>query len=249
MSEFLYGRQSIKESLKAGRRTHQHLYIAKGTSQATIIDEIIKLGQKLHIPVDYVIREDISLKTKNKDHQGVALKTSRYPYSDIDRMITLANDCKEPPLLLILDLIQDIHNFGSLVRTAEAIGVHGLIIQERRAASVTPAAVNASSGAFEHILVSKVTNLAREILRLKDLDIWIVGLEWMPKSKDYTDFDLTGPLAIVIGSEGRGIRRLIRDRCDWLMKIPMRGSVNSLNAAVAGSVVLYEALNQRRNSI
>jgi 23S rRNA (guanosine2251-2'-O)-methyltransferase len=210
-----------------------------------IIDEITAIAHQHHTPIKQLPRDEITKRTGSTFHQGVALETSNYPYASVEDMLSLAEKRQEFPLLLILDLIQDIVNLGSLVRTAEATGVHGIIIPERRAASVTPSAVNASSGAFEHLLVSSVTNLVQEIDRLKRADIWIAGLEDDEKAQRYTDCDLTVPLAVVIGSEGRGMRRLVRERCDWLMAIPMRGQINSLNAAVAGSIALYEVLNQR----
>ena len=149
-------------------------------------------------------------------------------------------------MLLLLDLIQDVHNLGSLIRTAEAVGVHGLVIQERRAAGVTPATVNTSSGAAEHMLIAQVTNLPQEMERLKSRDLWTAGLEDASGAQLYNEVDLTAPLALVVGSESEGLRRLVRDRCDWILRIPMWGRINSLNAAVAGSVALYEVMRQRQ---
>jgi 23S rRNA (guanosine2251-2'-O)-methyltransferase len=245
MREILYGRQAVRESLRAGRRTPMHLYLIQGIAKMPIVDEITEMAVSQHVAITQLPRQEITHRTGTVDHQGVALETSGYPYVNIEAMIALAAYRQESPLLLLLDLIQDIHNLGSLVRTAEATGVHGVVIPERRAAGVTPAAVNASSGAFEHLLVSSVTNLAQEIDNLKRSDIWVAGLEDSPEAQLYTQIDMTLPLAIVIGSEGSGIRRLVRERCDWLMVIPMQGKINSLNAAVAGSVALYEAFNQR----
>ena len=138
--------------------------------------------------------------------------------------VDLAQTRQETPLLLLLDLVQDIHNLGSLLRTSEAVGVHGVVIQERRAAGVTPATVNTSSGAVEHLLVAQVTNLVKEIERLKTADLWIAGLEDVPDARSYTEINMILPLAIVVGSEGAGLRRLVRERCDWLMSILMRGT-------------------------
>ena len=207
----------------------------------------LTLANLKHVQISEVSRNEMTTHTGTADHQGIALETSGYPYADVEAMLSLAEERAEAPLLLLLDLIQDVHNLGSLVRTAEATGVHGIIIPDRRAAGVNPAAVNASSGAFEHLLVSSVTNLAQEIDRLKRADLWIAGLEDSPEAQPYTDIDMTVPLAIVVGSEGSGMRRLVRERCDWLIAIPMQGKINSLNAAIAGSVALYEALKQRAN--
>jgi 23S rRNA (guanosine2251-2'-O)-methyltransferase len=149
------------------------------------------------------------------------------------------------PLVLLLDLLKDPQNVGSLLRTAEAVGAHGVVIQRRRAVGITPAVVHASAGAVEHLPVAQVTNLVDAIGRLKGHDVWVVGMEAMPEAQVYTKADLTGALALVVGSEGGGLRRLVRERCDFLVQLPMHGQVASLNASVAGSVVLYEVLRQR----
>jgi 23S rRNA (guanosine2251-2'-O)-methyltransferase len=151
--------------------------------------------------------------------------------------------------LLVLDCIQDPQNLGALLRTAEAAGVSGVVIAQDRAVGITPAVVNASSGATEHLRIARVTNIARALEKLKKADIWVVGLEDAPDAQDYATADLRGPLAIVVGSEGEGIRRLVRDTCDFVVRLPMLGKITSLNAAVAGSIVLYETLRQRRRSV
>jgi 23S rRNA (guanosine2251-2'-O)-methyltransferase len=245
MSETLYGRQAVREALRAGRRRPLRLFTAESTVDVPIITEIIKLAKQQRIPHKMLPRHDMVRVAKTEDHQGIALETSPYPYSTTDDMLALAQKCAEPPLLLILDLIQDVHNLGSLIRTAEAAGVHGIILQERRAAGITPVAVNTSSGATEHLHIARVTNLARTIQSLKDADIWIAGLEGTADAEPYTCVNMTGPLGIVVGSEGQGLRRLVRKHCDWLIAMPMRGKINSLNAAIAGSIALYEALRQR----
>mgnify|MGYP000960599305 FL=1 len=245
MREWLFGRQAVHESLRAGRRQPARLLLLEGAAPAPIIDEITAAAQQRHIPIEKCSRQVLDRILGHEEHQGVALETSTYPYADIHAMLDLARTRQEPPLLLLLDLIQDIHNLGSLLRTAEAVGVHGVVIQERRAAGITPATVNTSSGAVEHLLVAQVTNLVKEIERLKMADLWIAGLEDAPGARPYTETNMILPLAIVVGSEGAGLRRLVRERCDWLMSIPMRGRINSLNAAVAGSLALYEALRQR----
>jgi 23S rRNA (guanosine2251-2'-O)-methyltransferase len=248
--EWLFGRQAVLESLRAGRRQPARLLLLEGAARASIIDDITTTAQQRRIPIEKSSRQLIGRVVGHDEHQGVALETSNYPYADIHAMLELARSRQEPPLLLLLDLIQDVHNLGSLLRTAEAVGVHGVVIQERRAAGITPATVNTSSGAVEHLLVAQVTNLVKEIERLKARDaaypdMWIAGLEDAPGAQPYTDANMLLPLAIVVGSEGAGLRRLVRERCDWLMSIPMRGKINSLNAAIAGSLALYEALRQR----
>ncbi len=241
----LYGRHAVCESLRASRRRAYRLLMAKGTVQTAAIAEIITLAQAQNVRVDTVSRNELARIAGTDQHQGVALETSEYPYTSVDDMLDLAQARGEQPLLLLLDLIQDVRNVGSLVRTAEAVGVHGVIVQDRRAAGITPATVNTSSGASEHLLIAQVTNLAQEIERLKTAEIWIAGLEDVSGAKLYTEVSLTVPLGIVVGSESDGLRRLVRDRCDWMMRMPMRGHINSLNAAIAGSIALYEVLRQR----
>jgi 23S rRNA (guanosine2251-2'-O)-methyltransferase len=243
--ETLYGRHAVCESLRAARRRAYRLVMAKGTVQTTITEEIISLAQAHNVRADTISRAELARIAGTDQHQGVALETSQYPYTSVDDMLDLAQAREEQPLLLLLDLIQDVHNVGSLIRTAEAAGVHGVIVQDRRAAGITPATVNTSSGASEHLLIAQVTNLAQEIERLKTAEIWIAGLEDVSGAQLYTEVSLTVPLGIVVGSESDGLRRLVRDRCDWVMRMPMRGHINSLNAAIAGSIALYEVLRQR----
>ncbi|MBN1246270.1 MAG: 23S rRNA (guanosine(2251)-2'-O)-methyltransferase RlmB [Anaerolineae bacterium] len=245
MTETLYGRHAVTESLRAGRRRAVRLLLAQGTVQASIVDEMTALAAAHHVPVETVPRHDLQQLASTDQHQGVALETTGYPYASVSEMLDLAQERAEMPLLLLLDLVQDVHNLGSLIRTAEAVGVHGIVIQERRAAGITPATVNTSSGAAEHMLVAQVTNLAQEIESLKETEIWVAGLEDVYGAQLYTEVNLDVPLALVVGSESEGLRRLVRERCDWVMRMPMHGRINSLNAAVAGSVALYEVLRQR----
>ena len=246
--DVLYGRQAVVESLRAGRRTAHRLMLLDGLSPAPLIQEIEHLARALGLRTDRLSRSGLTGVVGHDQHQGVALETSLYPYVDTSAILALAGDRGEVPLLLLLDLLQDVHNLGSLMRTAEAVGVHGVIIQERRAAGITPATVNTSSGAAEHLLIAQVTNLPQEMAQLKEAGVWMAGLEDVPGATDYTDRDLTVPLGLVVGSEAEGLRRLVRARCDWLMHMPMCGKINSLNAAIAGSVALYEVLRQRRRT-
>ncbi len=179
------------------------------------------------------------------NHQGVAAEVSAYPYANLGEILTQAERRDEPPFLLLLDCLEDPQNLGTLLRTAEVVGVHGVVIPKRRAVGVTPAVANASAGATEHLQVTRVTNLARAIGELKERGVWVFGLENLPQARLYSQFDLSGPLALVVGSEGRGMRRLVLESCDVLLRLPMRGHIGSLNAAVAGSIALYEAWRQR----
>ena len=244
MLETLYGRNGVCEALRAGRRKSYKLLLAEGVREMDVISQIVSLAKEAGVRVVQVQRRDLD-QLGDVHHQGVALETSDYPYSSLDEIVALAQSRGEAPLILLLDLLKDPQNMGSLVRTAEAVGVHGVVIQRRRAVGVTPAVVHASAGAVEHLLVAQVTNLVDAVGRLKGYDVWVAGLETARDAQFYNRADLTGPLALVVGSEGEGLRRLVRERCDFLVQMPMRGLVTSLNASVAGSIVLYEVLRQR----
>jgi 23S rRNA (guanosine2251-2'-O)-methyltransferase len=244
MREVLYGRNAVRESLRAGRRKPYRLMLAEGVRQTGTVGEILFLAEQAGLPVSRTERRDLD-RRGGVNHQGIVLETSEYPYVELDDVLTVARPRDKAPLFLLLDLLKDPQNVGSLLRTAEAVGVHGVIIQRRRAVGITPAVINASAGAVEHLLVAQVTNLVDSITRLKTHDVWVAGLEAARGAQQYDLADLSGPLALVVGSEGEGLRRLVRERCDFLLYLPMRGQVTSLNAAVAGSIVLYEAQRQR----
>src|SRR5690606_11019097 len=179
------------------------------------------------------------LAQQHANAQGVALEVADYPYVEMAEILAHAKASGEPPLLLILDHLQDTQNLGTLIRTAEAMGVHGIILPDRRAAGVTPAVSNSSSGAVERMLVAQVTNLNRTIEELKAQNIWVAGLDSDPTTPLIDNRMVSGALALVVGSEGSGLSRLTRERCDFLLRLEMVGKVESLNAAVAGSIVLY----------
>lgn len=245
MSELLAGRQAVREALRANRRRIYRLWLASDDMDKTgITGEIIALAEAHNVPVKPVngtLFETLSEQRVN--HQGVALETDGYPYSDLDTILRAKSDT---PLLLILDHIQDPQNLGTLIRTAEAVGVDGLILPDRRAAGVTPAVSNASAGAVEHLPVAQVTNLNRTIEQLKKKGAWVVGLDTGDDAISLDKADLTGPLALVVGGEGSGLSRLTREKCDFIVQLPMVGQVESLNASVAGSIVLYQAFATRQ---
>jgi 23S rRNA (guanosine2251-2'-O)-methyltransferase len=247
MREILYGRQAVRESLRAGRRKPYKLILAEGVRQADVIGQIVFLAQRAGAEVRHVPRQNLR-QIGNVHHQGVALETSEYPYTALDDIIAPSQTGEGPLLLLLLDQLQDPQNVGSLLRSAEAAGVQGTIIQRKRAVDITPAVVHASAGAVEHLKIAQVTNLVNVIERLKTYDVWVAGLEAAHDAQRYDQADLSGSMAIVVGSEGKGLRRLVRERCDFLLQLPMCGQVTSLNASVAGSVVLYEALRQRQEA-
>ncbi|MDW8068355.1 MAG: 23S rRNA (guanosine(2251)-2'-O)-methyltransferase RlmB [Anaerolineae bacterium] len=244
MRETLYGRHAVYESLRAGRRTFYRLLIADTVRATDVVSDILTLAERAGVPVERVPRRHLDWMGE-ANHQGVALEASEYPYVDLEDLLAQSIRRATPPFLLLLDLLQDPQNMGTLLRTAEAVGVDGVVIQQRRAVGITPAVVHTSAGAAEHLQIAQVSNLPETIERLKDRDIWVIGLEAARGALRYDQVDLTGPLALVVGSEGEGLRRLVQERCDQMIQLPMVGKVSSLNAAVAGSVVLYEAWRQR----
>ncbi len=237
--ELLYGRNPVLESLRAGRRNPQRLILAEGVQEHGVVREIVSFARSAQVQVERVSKHELAQLLGHRRHQGVALETSPFPYSEVPSMLEAARVSGEPPLLILLDLLQDPQNVGALIRTAEAVGVHGMVMQERRAIGVTPTVVNSSSGAVEHLRVSRVTNLVRTMRDLKEAGLWLYGLDGRPDQVLYHQVDLGGPIALVVGSEGDGLRRLVRQTCDALVRLPMRGRIESLNAAVAGSVALY----------
>ncbi|GAB4468152.1 MAG: 23S rRNA (guanosine(2251)-2'-O)-methyltransferase RlmB [Anaerolineae bacterium] len=237
----LYGRRPVLEALRARRRSFHRLFIIEGEPPSGPLAEALALAQTLGVKAVPASRGQLDSLTQGANHQGVLLEAGPYPYVEIDDLLNSAAARGEPPFLLFLDLLQDVQNVGTLLRTAEAVGVHGVILQERRAASITPAVVSASSGAVEHLLVAQVTNLVSAMKWAQGHDIWLAGLDMGADAIRYDQADLKDALGLVIGSEGQGLRRLVRETCDFIVRLPMRGRVESLNAAVAGSVVLYAA--------
>jgi len=244
MHEWIYGRNAVMEALQAKRRDLFKLLLATGIEEKSRILDIQKLALSRKCVIERVPKERLAKMGDNP--QGVALEVSAYPYVDISDVVLLANQRQEDLFVLMLDMIQNPQNLGTLLRSAEAAGVHGVIIPQHRSAEVTPAVVNASSGATEHLLIVQA-NLAQTIDELKKLDVWVVGLDGGPGSKPVHEIRLDGPIALVVGNEGEGMRALVREKCDFLLGLPMRGRIESLNAAVAGSIVLYQVVLAREN--
>jgi 23S rRNA (guanosine2251-2'-O)-methyltransferase len=234
--EWIWGRNPVWEVLRAGKRAPFQLRIAQGLKKDQRLREILDLARQRKIPILEVPRE--KLNGISSHHQGVALEAAEYPYSKLDAVLQTAKDRHEPALVLLLDTLKDPQNLGSLIRTAELIGVHGVVLPYRHTATITPAVVSASSGACEYVHVVQA-NLAQAIKQLKEEGLWIVGLESSAEAQLPDQLDLDGPLAVVVGSEAEGMRKLVRTSCDFLLRLPMRGEIDSLNAAVAGSVALY----------
>jgi 23S rRNA (guanosine2251-2'-O)-methyltransferase len=244
MKEFIYSRNAVYESLRARRRRFFRLLLAEGAREKGRLAEILRLAGERRLTVLSAPRA--GLDKIHPAHQGVVLEASGYPYCNLPDILDLAGERREPPFLLILDTLSDPQNFGALLRTAEAVGVHGVLLPLARTVAVTPAVVNASSGASEHLLVAQV-NLAQAIDGLKAANVWVVGLDQDPEARAPSEVRWDGGLAIVVGGEGEGLRPLIRSKCDLLMRLPMQGQVESLNAAAAGSVALYLAYLSRRS--
>jgi len=245
MREFIFGRNPVYETLHARRRDVFCLQVAEGVQDKGRLTEILDLAANRKIPVQRVPRA--RLDKLSDSHQGVALEASAYPYVGLEDILENAKMRSEPLFVLILDTLQNPQNLGTSIRTAEAVGVHGVLIPTHRAAEITPAVVSASAGASEHMLVARA-NLAQAIVELKEINAWVVGLDESPESKDPSEVRLDGALVLVVGSEGEGIRSLVRQSCDFLVRLPMQGKIKSLNAAVAGSVALYLAYLARHKS-
>ena len=243
MKEWITGRNPVYECLRAGRRHIFRMIIKQRSNTKGRIEDILKIARKKRISVGYA--EKISLSNIAEHHQGIALEVSAYPYTNLREIINRVKQTEESMYILVIDQVQDIQNLGTLIRTAEIFGVHGVVIPMRRAAGITPAVVNASSGASEHLLIAQ-RNISQAIDELKENGAWVVGLDMDDSVESLEQIKLDGPLAVVVGSEERGLRRLVREKCDRIAYIKMRGKVASLNAAVAGSIALYKAAIDRK---
>jgi 23S rRNA (guanosine2251-2'-O)-methyltransferase len=244
MQDMIYGRNAVYETLRAGRRQLFGLQVAETARPAGLLSQILELAASRKLKVTRVA--SLKLPGGGVNHQGVALEAGPYPYADLEDLIERSQQQSEPPFVLILDSLQDPQNLGSLLRTAEVTGVHGVVMPLARSVDVTPAVVNASAGASEHLLIAQ-SNLSRAIDRLKEQDVWIVGLDQAGQVLEPgLQKHLSGALGLVVGSEGEGLHDLTRKRCDILLQLPMRGRIESLNAAVAGSVALYLASMHRK---
>lgn len=236
------GRNPVIEALKSDREIEKIL-IAKGSQQGSI-GKIIGMARDKKIIIQNVERKKLDLMSSTNSHQGVIAIASAYRYKTIDDIFENAKEHNEDPFVVVLDEITDPHNLGSIIRTAECAGAHGVIIPKRRSAGVTSVVSKTSAGALEYIPVAKVSNISYAIDELKNRGVWIYGAD-AKGEENYFEKKLTGPVALVIGSEGKGISRLVKEKCDFLISIPMKGNINSLNASVAASLIMYEVLRQR----
>jgi 23S rRNA (guanosine2251-2'-O)-methyltransferase len=242
--EVIFGRNPVLEALKAEHAIIK-VMVADGSDVSGPLNQIVRLARAQNIPTQFLPRQALDAAAGTSRHQGVVAQAEAFQYASIDEILDLARERGELPFLLLLDHIQDVHNLGPLLRTGEAVGVHGVIIPADRAVAITSAVRKTSAGAVEHLKVAQVTNLVRVMESLKQKGIWFVGLEKTKGAEDFLRADLTGGIAIVVGSEGQGLSRLAREACDRLLKLPMRGQIGSLNASIAGSIVLYEVMRQR----
>lgn len=243
MEDFkIEGRNTVIELLKSGKPINK-LYILKGERQGSI-NEIIKIAKRNKNVIVEVDKNKLDSLSETKHHQGVIAFVSPVEYKELDDIFALAKERNEDPFIIIADEIEDPHNLGALIRSAEGAGCHGIIIPKRRAVGVTEIVVKTSVGATQYVPVVRVNNINETIRELKDRGVWIVGTDGNA-DKLYYEQDLTGPIAIIIGSEGRGMNSLTMKNCDYLVKIPMMGKITSLNASVSGGIIMFEALKQR----
>jgi 23S rRNA (guanosine2251-2'-O)-methyltransferase len=242
--EVVAGKHSVTEALKSGR-TINKIWIAEN-AQKHLTLPIIAEAKKLGIVIQHVDKRKLDQMVPGVQHQGVVAQAAPYAYVEVEDLLKVAEEKGEPPFLLLLDEIEDPHNLGSILRTADCTGAHGVVLPKRRSAQVTATVSKTSAGAVEYVPVARVTNLGQTIDQLKEMGVWVVGtvVDAVQELYDTEVFD--GPVAIVIGNESKGMGRLIREKCDVLVKLPMAGKINSLNASVAAGVVMYEVLRRRR---
>ncbi|MBM7557851.1 23S rRNA (guanosine(2251)-2'-O)-methyltransferase RlmB [Halanaerobacter jeridensis] len=236
------GRNPVIEVLNGNRKVEKVLILK--SAQGQVIDKIYSLARNQNVALERVTKGKLNDLAKSHAHQGVIAFAEDLDYYYLDDLITQAKSQSDNPFFVLLDEIKDPHNFGSILRTAEAAGVDGVIIPKRRAVGFTPVVVKTSAGAVEYLPVAQVTNLARTIEQLKEEGFWIAGADLEAKQSCY-QADLGGSLGLVIGSEGSGMRRLVKEKCDFLIKMPMEGQIESLNASVAAGILIYESLRQR----
>ena len=241
--DIIAGRNPVSEALKSGRSIDT-LYVAKGELTGSV-KVIAALAKEKHIPVKEVDRKKLDFMTNRANHQGIVALAAVKDYSSVDDIFELARQRDESPFVIVLDGIEDPHNLGAIIRTAECAGAHGVIIPSRRAAGLNFTVGKSSAGALEYVPVARVTNIAAAIDDLKQRGCWVYGADM--DGQTYCEAKLDGASALVIGAEGRGLGRLVREKCDVILSLPMLGKINSLNASVAAGVLMYEFTRQRKN--
>lgn len=241
--EIIGGKNPVLEALRAERDINK-IWIAEGVQKRAIV-ELLQLANERKVIVQFVPKKKIDGLT-DSNHQGIAAAVAAYNYAELDDLFKIAESRSEDPFFLILDELEDPHNLGSIMRTADAVGAHGLIIPRRRAVGLTAVVAKSSTGAIEHIPVVRVNNLSQTVDELKKRSVWIAGTD-AKESVDYRRMDANLPLAVIIGSEGKGMSRILREKCDFLYQLPMVGHVTSLNASVAASLLMYEVYRKRHS--
>lgn len=239
--DIIYGKNPVIEALQSGREINKMVFLEGGKDKN--MQKIIDMAKAKKIIIQFSERRVMDKLADGENHQGVIAYVSPYEYYELEEVLEIAKQKNEPPFLIICDEITDPHNLGSIIRTANAVGAHGVIIPKRRSAAINQTVVKTSCGAVEYVPVARVTNITQTIKQLKDLGVWVVGTDM--NAPLYSEANLTGSIAIVIGNEGDGISRLVKESCDFMVSLPMLGVVSSLNASVAGGVVMYEVLRQR----
>lgn len=243
--DMVAGRNAVMEALKGGRSVNK-LMIANGSTEGSI-KEIIAVAKEKGINIQYWDRSKLDSIARGIRHQGVLAQVAPVQYAELEDILQVAKDRNEPPFIVLLDELEDPHNLGAILRTADAAGVHGVLIPKHRSCPLSATVAKTSAGAVEHVPVARVGNLVQTIKKLKQEGLWVAAADM--DGKDYYDTDLTGPLLLIIGSEGQGVGRLVKEQCDFVVRIPMVGKINSLNASVAGSILMYEAMKQRRKAM
>ncbi len=234
--EFVIGRHPVREALDSDREVNK-LFVQDGIG-GRAIEDIIRIATGKKIVISYVPKSKLDTLSENQNHQGVILSSSPVEYASVDELFEIAEARDEKPFFVMLDGIEDPHNLGSIIRTADAAGVHGVIIPNRRSANLTSTVSKASAGAIEHVKVARVTNLSQTIQELKERGLWVFGTDM--KGTDYRQWNTDSPICLIIGNEGKGMSRLVKENVDEMLTIPMAGNVQSLNASVAASLLMYE---------
>jgi 23S rRNA (guanosine2251-2'-O)-methyltransferase len=243
MSEKIYGRNPVLEAIRSGNRAVNHIFLMQG-SRDGVLNQIEAHAKAKGIPIGIETRHRLDTLAGTDKHQGVLAVVEDFHYANLQDVLDIAQKKKENPFILLLDEIEDPHNLGAILRSADAAGAHGAVIPKNRAVDVNSTVLKASAGAAEHISTVKVTNLNETIRELKEANVWVVGADG-DATKNFYEYDYKSPVAIVIGNEGRGLRRLVAENCDELVKIPMAGKMSSLNASVAAALLLFEVARQR----
>jgi 23S rRNA (guanosine2251-2'-O)-methyltransferase len=243
ISDTIEGRNPVLEALKAGRPLGKIL-VAKNSNRHGVVAEILYLAKAQNVPVEYLERQALDRLSRSDSHQGIVAMASAREYFDLDAILDIPHERNEAAFLVVLDGVEDPHNLGAILRTAEASGAHGVIVRERRAVGLTASVEKASAGALEYLAVARVVNISQTIQTLKNNNIWVVGIDQTGETS-YAKIDFKPATAIVLGGEGKGLSDLVKKNCDFLASIPMKGKISSLNASVAAGVILYEVVKQR----